>query len=247
VNETRALTVQQQQLSLSTWQVIQAIAPTMHEARLFGVSSPQQAAAIMIKGAELGLSLSASFEFVQVVQGKPTLSPRGALALILNSGLLDGLNIQDKSDACTVTMKRKGGLEYTLTYSMDDARKAGLIKPGSAWESYGPNMMRWRAIGFTADVLFSDVCGGMKRADEFGAAIDTQGNVIEGEWTAAPAVSQSAQPAPAAAPAAPAITLDDLVNQFGAEAVMENNFGKIPGTLEEVAEVARRLGANGNG
>jgi hypothetical protein len=47
----------------------------MHQARLFGVNNAEQAMAIMLKGYELGLGLTASFEFVQVVQGRPALSP----------------------------------------------------------------------------------------------------------------------------------------------------------------------------
>jgi hypothetical protein len=32
-------------------------------------------------------------------------------------------------------------------------------------------MLRWRAIGFCADVVFPLLIGGMKRADELGAGI----------------------------------------------------------------------------
>ena len=227
----------------ATWEMVQAIAPTMHRARLFGVASPEQAAAILLKGYELGLGFGASFEFIQVIQGKPTLSPRGALALILRSELLDGMKIDEQADRCTVWMKRKGGLEYSLAVTLDDAKKAGLVKAGSAWQYYPSNMLRWRAVGFVADVLFSDVLGGLKRADEFGADLDENGDVVEGQWAA---VSQSPAEAPQATPVVTlptpsGVTLDELVERYGAEAVIVANEGKIPGTDNELAVVAERL------
>lgn len=134
---------------------------------------------IMAKGFELGMPITAAFELIQVIQGKPTLSPRGALALVLASGLLEDMNINDEAHSCTVTMKRKGGPGYTLKWTLEDAKKAGIVKPDSAWSSYESNMLRWRAIGFVIDVLFSDVTGGLKRADEFGATINSEGIVVE--------------------------------------------------------------------
>lgn len=258
---TTALAVRPQQLNGDIWQTITAVAPVMKDSRLFGMATEAQAMAVMAKGYELGLTLTASFEFIQVIEGKPALTPRGALALVMQSGLLENLKIEDLKDgagipsACRVTMKRRGGFEYTAEFTMEDAKRAGLVKTNGAWEKYPANMLRWRATGYCIDVVFSDVCGGMKRADEFGATIDFSGNVVDATWT--PVVSS---PAPAAQPAvyvvpaedqrapfintAPAVpTLQDLVNQFGPAAVMEANAGKIPASDEEVAAVALALGA----
>lgn len=244
MNESTALTVRN--ITPGIWEMIDKIAPTMHQSRLFGVTAPQQAAAIMLKGYELGLGLAASFELIQVIQGKPTLSPRGALALIHQSGQLAGMKIEDREHACSVWMKRSNGFEYVLTYTLEDARRAGLVKDDSGWAKYESNMLRWRAIGFVADVVFPDVLGGMKRADEFGAIVDTDGNVIEGSWAEVSSVSATpVAEAPAArTPTTP--TLDDLVQQYGAEAVMVAAEGRIPATAEEIAAVATKLGSEGN-
>jgi hypothetical protein len=230
--------------------MIDKIAPTMHRSRLFGVTAPEQAAAIMLKGYELGLGLAASFECIQVVQGKPTLSPRGALALIHRSGELAGMKITESPDACTVWMKRKNGFEYELTFTMDDAKRTGQVKTGSAWETYPANMLRWRAVGFVADVVFPDIIGGMKRADEFGATVDASGNVMEGSWADVSSVSVApppTEPEPTPASVVSAISLDELVQQYGAEAVMVAADGRIPATVEEVQKVAEKLGNQANG
>jgi len=226
------------------------LAPIFKDSRLFGVATEAQAAAICLKGYELGLSLTASFELIHVIDSKPTISPRGALALILNSPLLENLEIKDESDdkgvptACTVTMKRKNGFGYTARFSMEDAKRAGLIKSGSGWEKYPANMLRARAIGFAADMVFPDVLGGLKRSDELGAEIDANGNVIEGEWKTA--TMTTAQPQAATTPTTPSstmpvFTLQDLVTQYGPEAVMAANGGRIPSTEDELWKVGALL------
>lgn len=167
-----------QPLTIDAWNLIMAIAPAAHTSRLFGVSSPEQAMMIMAKGHELGMPITSAFEYIHVIQGRPTLSPRGALALVLASGLLEDMQIDDQRDRCTVTMKRRGVPAYRLTWTIDDAKRAGVVKPDSGWQGYQANMLRWRALGFVIDVLFSDVTGGLKRADEFGAAVDADGAII---------------------------------------------------------------------
>lgn len=224
---TTAITITRQQLTPAIWQMIDSIAPAMHASRLFGVNSKEQACAIMLKGYELGFSLSASFEFIQVIQGKPTLKPVGHLALILNSPELDGIKIDEKPDLCTVWMKRKNGMEHTVSFSLDDAKRAGLVKSDSGWEKYPANMLRWRAIGYCADVVFPDVGAGMKRSDELGAEITAEGDVIEGSWR----TSQQF----------PNQSLEQLLALYGPERVIEANGGKVPNTLEEIEAVARKL------
>ena len=231
------------QLTQDTWAMIQAVSPAMKDSRLFGVATEAQATAIMVKGHELGLSLTASFEFIHVIENKPTLSPRGALALILNSPLCDGIDIKDETDACTVTMKRKGGFTYTARFSMADAKKAGLVKTGSGWEKYPANMLRARAIGFCADVVFPDVIGGMKRADELGADLDVNGDVIEGSWQdvgsqSPTVVVEDNQPDPMQ-------RLNELLQDHSPQEIMELNDNKIPTTNQEIdAVVAKMIAAS---
>lgn len=252
---TTALAVRPQ-LTVDVWQMINAIAPTMKDSRLFGVATPEQAAAIMLKGYELGFGLTASFEFIHVIDQKPTLAPRGALALILNSPLCEGVEIKDEADkngnptGCSVTMKRRGGLTYTARFTLDDAKRAGLLRPGSGWEKYPALMCKWRAVGFAADVVFPDLLNGTKRADELGADLSPDGEVIEGSWSnvlVQQATVEGSQPERAAMEQPespqldPATYLNDLVKRFGAEAIINANEGRIPGTMEELAAVEAKL------
>jgi len=245
--KTKALTVAQP-LTPQMWQMIEAIAPAMHKARLFGVSSPEQAMAIMLKGYELGLSLTASFEFIYAITAggktQAALSPRGALALIHQSPFCAKVEIVDGPDSCTVTMERTSGFSYTLTWTMADAEQAGIVKPDGGWEKYPANMLRWRAVGFCADVVFPDVIGGMKRTDELGADLTEEGDtIIDTTWDVAPA---ELAPVPTAKEE-PQVTnsfttVDALLSLWTPDMIMNANGGKIPASEEECLAVAEKLG-----
>lgn len=252
---TTALAVSTPRLTTDVFTMITSVAPTLHGARLFGTKSAEQAAAIMIKGHELGFSLTASFENIHVIDEKPTLSPKGALALIYNSPLCAGVEIKDEVDskgaplACTVTMKRKNGLSYTARFTMEDAKRAGVIREKSGWEKYPANMLRWRAIGYAADIVFPDVIGGTKRADEFGADITADGDVIDGSWTNVGSQQGQVIAGDVAKTVIPTdtgtvsqiITLQDLLQNYTAAQIMAANDGRIPSTVEECSKVAKTL------
>lgn len=236
-------------LTPSTWGMIKEIAPVMHVSRLFGVSSPEQAMAIMLKGHELGLGITSSFEFIHVIDGKTSLSPRGALALIQAQGVLDKYKAESiekdgKFFGYSVYMKR-GDVEHTATFTLDDAKRAQLTEgspTGSGkrgygnWEKYPENMCLWRAVGFAADFICPDITGGLttylKMPEVFSVDVDSEGNFID----AKPIVNEISK-----AIEAPKISLDALVESFGAEAVFEAAGNKMPASNEELAMVSEKL------
>ncbi len=230
-----AATAATRELTPGIWKMILELAPIMHRARMFGVTSEEQAAAIMLKGYELGLSMTASFEFVQVVQGKPSLAPRGAMAILFSSPVVKEIKINRLTDAkgtftgyeCTMT--RSNGFSHTAKWTLEDAQRAGLLKPDSGWMKYPENMCLWRAVGFAADVVFPDVCAGMttlmKAPEMYGVALTREGDVID--VTPTPVTTDP---------------LQELLSRYGAEAIMQANNGQIP-TNGQVEEVRRKLEA----
>jgi len=237
-----------QALTPQTWQMIIEVAEPIHRSRLFGTSSPEQAAAIMLKGYELGLPLTASFEFIDSFLGQTALKPRGALALIHSSPLCAKVEIEDIVDdkgnpwACRVYMERTNGFSHEITVTMDDARRAQLVKPDSNWEKWPANMLRWRATGFCADVVFPDIGGGMKRTDEL-ANVDQEGNTIETVIDADPWSVVVGGPDPE--PIEPKITFDYLLDRWTTEQILEANGGQVPqtGQLEALALELERIDA----
>jgi len=229
------------ELTPGVWRMIGEMAPVMYKAHLFGVTSPDQAAAIMLKGYELGLSTTASFEFVQVIQGKPALSPRGAMALLLSNPLVKDIQIVKLTDNKTpdksknkfvgylCIMTRVSGFSYTSQFTLEDATRAGLDRPDSGWAKYPENMCLWRAVGFAADVVFPDITAGMttlmKAPEMYGVALSEAGDVIDATPVAVPGKTQ----------------LEELINKYGAETILEKNGGLIPITTEEIETMKAKL------
>ena len=231
-----------------SWDVIQSVAPVVQASRMFG-TTVEQAAVVMLKGYELGLGLASSFEYIHVIDSKPSLAPKGALALIQRSGELAGLRIEDRVDdkgapsECSVWMKRTNNFEYTATFTMGDAERAGLVKKGGGWEKYPANMLRWRAIGYCADIVFPDVTGRMHQPEELGADVDEEGAPIEGVWnvTGTPIITDEPTVIEEASDDPPGITLEKLIAKYGAAAIMEVTGGKIPQDEDELAVAGAAL------
>ena len=136
-----------------------------------------------------------------------------------------------------------------MVTALDDAEAAGLSKKDN-WVGYARNMCYWRALGFAEDVVFPDVTLGMVRADDLGALVDDAGDVVDAQWSTvpytngnshAPVQEQSFDQPEAEHVADETKLLADLVEKFGAEAVMEAAGGQIPGTLEEIQKAERNL------
>lgn len=227
-----------------TWAMIESMAPVIHASRMYKVSSPAAAATIMLAGHELGVGMTAAFDLIHLIDNKPSLSPRGALALLHKSPEKSEIRINriDGPDGAyvghEVYMKRRDGFDYTARFTMADAVTAGLVKAGSGWEKYPSNMCMWRAVGFAADVVFPDVLAGLKTADQYGADLSQTGDVIDGSWTAEPPRRRTNLDADIDNGV---VTLETLIERYGADAVLAANDGQPPADIEELRAVAHRL------
>jgi hypothetical protein len=148
------------------------------------------AAVVMVlqHGMEVGLSPMQALQQVIPVNGLVSIKGDGAKSLIFGSGVLEKGSwveketgtIKDENYTFSITAKRKdNGMQLTRTFSVDDAKRAGLWitnenlkgKDGwkykkSAWFKYPDRMVRYRCLGFIARDLFSDVLAGMYTAEE---------------------------------------------------------------------------------
>lgn len=156
------------------------------------VKTKEAAAAIILKGREIGMPVMESFSLINVIVGKPTIAPQGMLALIYRSRQLENLTITDDGKACTVTMSRIGGQPHTEKFSMTDAarmmtkeevngeKKMIPLADKYNWRQMPEVMRKWRAISACARIVFPDVIAGMYTPEELGAEVNDDGEVVEG-------------------------------------------------------------------
>lgn len=119
---------------------------------------------------------------IDVIQGKPTVSPQLMLGLINASGQLENIEIVEtrNNQAVSCTMKRRYKTSHTEIFGFEEANKLGLTQKDN-YKRQPMVMFRWRAVAACARVVFPDVVLGIYTAEEMGKEVEfTQdGEVIE--------------------------------------------------------------------
>lgn len=142
------------------------------------IKTPEQAIAIILTGRELGIGTMAALNTINVIQGKPTISPQLMLALIERSGQLENIEIEPHDgNAVRCTMKRKGRSAHTEYFGHAEATAMQLNSKDN-YKKQAATMYRWRAVAACARVAFPDVILGLYTPDEMGADVDPEGDVI---------------------------------------------------------------------
>jgi hypothetical protein len=230
-----------QDLQPTTWAMIQTIATSAKASGKLGLFKQEEAEIKMLTAWENGLPLTSAFQTVHVINNVPALSPKAIWGKIVISPEFAGYEEEQLLDSkgaflgYKITLKRKNGIVATRQFTLEDAKRANLNTKDN-WVMYGQAMCYWRAQGFVQDVVFPDITLGMVRADALGAMVTTEGDVVEGSWS----VIEQKKPTQPSDPN-PAVVLNDLIAQYGAEKILAVNDGKIPSTLQEMVTVAANL------
>ena len=117
-------------------------------------------------GAELGLKPLQSLQNLAVINGRPALWGDAVIALVLSSSVCEYVNEDDDGETAYCRVKRRGGLEQVRTFSMEDAKRAGLAGKQGPWSQYPKRMRQMRARAFALRDVFPDVLRGMAVAEE---------------------------------------------------------------------------------
>jgi len=114
---------------------------------------------IAIYARELGIPImTAIFGGVSNIMGKITLSPQLMNAMIRKAG--HKLKIDSNDERCIIEgIRTDTGEVCSASFSIVDATKAGLVKPGSGWHKYPSDMCFARCLSRLARRLFPDVIG----------------------------------------------------------------------------------------
>jgi 5'-3' exonuclease len=148
-----------------------AIARVLFDSRFFaGYGNPQAVAAIIFAGRELNLGMMASLRGFYNVKGKVCMAADLMRALVLASPVCEYFTCTERSlTKATWVTKRKGDpTSTTLTYTLEEAQKAGLITSGSAWEKQQPDMIAKTGSSKLCRLSYADVTFGLYSLEEMG-------------------------------------------------------------------------------
>jgi hypothetical protein len=117
-------------------------------------------------GAEIGLPPLQAMQNLAVINGRPALWGDAVIALVRGSGLLDSINEEITADVATCTVKRRGEPPAIRSFSVEDAKRAGLYGKQGPWQQYPKRMLQMRARAWALRDVFPDVLRGVHVAEE---------------------------------------------------------------------------------
>lgn len=117
-------------------------------------------------GAEIGLPPLQAMQNIAVINGRPSVWGDAVIALVRGSGLLESIQEDISDSAATCTVKRRGEGATARTFTMDDAKKAGLAGKQGPWSQYPKRMLQMRARAWALRDVFPDVLRGVFVAEE---------------------------------------------------------------------------------
>lgn len=142
------------------------------------IKTPEQAIVIILKGRELGIPPMQAFGGIAVINGKPAVGAELMLSMIYKNvpGAVVDI-IKTDNSVCTIEGKRPGGKRTTFTFTIEDAKRAGLLSKDT-WSKYPANMLRARCISNMARALFPDaIMGASYTPEELGAEVNEDGEI----------------------------------------------------------------------
>lgn len=135
------------------------------------VNTPEKAIALALAGKELGVGIMESMRSINIIQGKPTISPQLMLALANRTGNLKDIEIDKNDERCVVTITRKGRKPHTETFGIKEATALGLIGRDN-YKKQPAVMFSWRCLAAALRVTFPDVVLGLYTPEELNANVE---------------------------------------------------------------------------
>ncbi len=117
-------------------------------------------------GMEIGLQPMQAMQNIAVINGRPSIWGDAMIALVRACPAFEYINETQTDREATCVIKRKGEPEAIRTFSMDDAKRAGLLGKSGPWTQYPKRMMQMRARSWALRDVFPDVLKGMICAEE---------------------------------------------------------------------------------
>lgn len=117
-------------------------------------------------GMELGLQPMQAMQSIAVINGRPSLWGDAMLALVKAHPAFEWIKEECDGNVATCTIKRRGEPEVVQSFSLEEAKRAGLTGKQGPWTQYPKRMLQMRARGFALRDAFPDALRGVVSAEE---------------------------------------------------------------------------------
>lgn len=164
MSETTALAVRHN--AVASLQDVEKVGKWMAESGMFGCKNAPQA---MVLALTCQMENITPIEFgrkYHLIDGKPAMRTDAMLATF---HALGGTEKWVRADDTMAVAKwsYKSNTDFEVRFSMDDAKRAGIVRPGSGWTKYPDAMLRARCIAKAIRMLCPEaITGGGYTAEE---------------------------------------------------------------------------------
>ena len=117
-------------------------------------------------GKDLGLAPLQATQNIAVINGRPALWGDAVPALVIASKQCEYINMTFENQTAICKVKRINQPEHISTFSMQQAKTAGLLEKQGPWKQYPDRMLANRARAFALRDVFPDVLKGLYTAEE---------------------------------------------------------------------------------
>ena len=120
-------------------------------------------------GSEVGLQPMAAIQNIAVINGKPGIYGDAGKAILQSKGCIldeDDIDLVKKNGRARCKITRPGWPPVERTYSIENAKTAGLWNKEGPWRTNPERQMAWRAFWFAARDVASDLLKGLGGAEE---------------------------------------------------------------------------------
>lgn len=137
------------------------------------LKTPEAILVAMQHGLEVGLSPMAAIQSIAVINGRPTLYGDGLMAVArAHPSCVDIIETFDRGQGgddnivAECEVQRANQIPVVRTFSVADAKKAGLWGKAGPWTQYPKRMLQMRARSFAIRDAFADALKGVRCAEE---------------------------------------------------------------------------------
>jgi hypothetical protein len=132
-------------------------------------------------GRELGFGPVYSMTKIYIVKGKIAVSAETLGAMVKRSGRYDYAVKKLDDEECILFFTDNGKEAYTSKFTMADARRAGIISPGSGWEKWPRAMLMSKALSQGARIVCPHVIAGVYTPEDMGLEAESEGEYKQPE------------------------------------------------------------------
>jgi len=144
---------------------IKELARTAVNSKLYGELNEGQATMILQTGLEMGIHPTVALRNIGSFKGKTTISSQLMLALAKAAGYQEEI-LENTAEAATVQLSKPGRSPYKVRFTIEDAKKAGLLDRNALYKTMPAVMLLNRAIGFAVRYGAPEVGAGLYTPEE---------------------------------------------------------------------------------